>query len=253
MKVIAIANQKGGAGKTSTASALWYWLNHNGHDALAIDHDAQCNLSSAAAAKTNGGTALGILTQELAAPDVIQHTEQGDIIAASAKLSAADTMLADETGKEFRIKEALEPLADAYDFAIIDTPPHIGVLTKNALTAADYVVIPSQGDAFSLSGIEQIGKSIDAIRHYYNPALKVEGILLTRFNPRTTISQVIRDSIEETAQCMGARLFETTIREATAVKEAQLIHLSIFQHAPSSNVAEDYENFCKELIGGISL
>ena len=151
MKVIAIANQKGGAGKTSTASALWYWLNHNGHDALAIDLDAQCNLSSAAAAKTNGGTALGILTQELAAPDVIQHTEQGDIIAASAKLSAADTMLADETGKEFRIKEALEPLADAYDFAIIDTPPHIGVLTKNALTAADYVVIPSQGDAFSLS------------------------------------------------------------------------------------------------------
>lgn len=251
MKVIAVANQKGGAGKTSTASALWYYLNHNERTALAVDLDAQCNLSFAANAKTDGQTALGVLTQEVEAQDAIQHTEQGDIIAASVKLNGADKALEDEIAKELRLREALAPLAGRYDFAILDTPPNIGIVTKNALAAADYVVIPAQADAFSVSGIEQIGKTIAAIRHYYNHGLQVKGILLTRFNPRITVSKIVRERIEGTASDLDTKLFSATIREAAAVKEAQLLHLSIFEHEAKSKVAKDYEAFCKELLGGI--
>lgn len=251
MKTIAIANEKGGAGKTSAAAALWYWLNQRGRKTLAVDLDAQCNLSTSAGARTDGGTALGVLTRELEAPDTVQHTAQGDIIAAAPSLNAADTMLAAETGKEFRLREGLDLLAGGYDFAIVDTPPHIGVLTSNALTAADFVVIPAHADVFSLSGIEQIGKSLAAVRKYYNPRLQVAGILLTCFNPRTNVSKAVRERIDETAHALGARIFDATIREATAIKEAQLFRRSIFEYAPRSPVAEDYETFCQELLGGI--
>ena len=184
MKTIAIANEKGGAGKTSTAAALWYWMNRHGRPCLAVDLDPQGNLSLVADAATEGPTALGALLREIPAADAIQHTEQGDIIAASPVQNKADTVLT-QLGRERRLKEALDTVAGGYEYAIVDTSPYLGILTINALAAADTVVIPAQADLFSVHGIGQLADCIEDVRRYcQNPSLKVDGILLTRYTDR---------------------------------------------------------------------
>lgn len=251
MEVIATANQKGGAGKTSTAAALWSYLNAHGRKALAVDMDSQGNLSLIADAETDGPTVFGALLREIQLQDAIQHTAQGDIVAASPLQSAADTAL-QMLGKERRLKEALDTVAAAYDFVIVDTPPHMGVLTINALAAADRVLIPAQADLFSLHGIGQIADSIRDVREYCNnSSLQVDGILLTRFSDRANVSKAVRDALRERAEAMGGRLYSATIRDAVAVKEAQIAHKSIFDYAPGAKVAGDYTEFCKEFLEGV--
>lgn len=248
MIVITVANEKGGAGKTSTAAALWYWLNKNGRKALAVDFDAQGNLSFNAGADTHGPTALGVLMREAEPATAIQHTAGGDIIAASAGMNKADMVLS-ETGKEYRLKEALEPLAEQYDFVIVDTAPHLGVLTINALTAANYVIIPTQADIFSLQGIMQLNSSIESARKYcQNPGLRVAGILITRYSDRAILSRGMKEQLEQLAGRIGSKVYTASIREAIAVKEAQVQQMSIFDAAPGSKVANDYEEFIAEFM-----
>jgi len=213
--------------------------------------DAQGNLSLIADAETDGPTVFGALLREIQLQDAIQHTAQGDIVAASPLQSAADTAL-QMLGKERRLKEALDTVAAAYDFVIVDTPPHMGVLTINALAAADRVLIPAQADLFSLHGIGQIADSIRDVREYCNnPSLQVDGILLTRFSDRANVSKAVRDALRERAEAMGGRLYSATIRDAVAVKEAQIAHKSIFDYAPGAKVAGDYTEFCKEFLEGV--
>ena len=152
MKTITVTNQKGGTGKTTTAIQLAAGLSLKGYKTLSIDLDAQGNLTYTAGAKTDGATALGVLTGEVKAENAIQHTPSGDIIAANKALAGADAFIAD-TGKEYRLKEALESLQAAYDYIIIDIPPALGILTINALTACNSVIIPAQADIYSLQGI----------------------------------------------------------------------------------------------------
>lgn len=253
MHTIAIANQKGGAGKTSTAAALWYWMNANGYKALGIDLDAQGNLSYTVNAAAGGPSiydALDIKQPTITAADAVQHLAGGDFIPASFALNGADITIQGK-GREYRLREALAPLNDSYDFAIIDTEPHLGILTVNALTAADRVILPTQADMFSLQGIAQLWSNIRMIvESGANPSLKVDGILLTRYNARTTIARDLKDLLQATAEKMGTRLYDTTIREATAVKESQARQESIFKTAPGSHVAHDYESFIKEFWGG---
>ena len=252
METIAVANQKGGAGKTSTAAALWAYCNAHGKRALAIDLDAQGNLSLLADADTDGATVFGALQKEISLGDAIQHAEAGDIVAASPLQNTADTVL-QMLGKERRLAEALDTLPpDAYDFVIIDTPPHMGVLTLNALAAADRVIIPAQADVFSLHGIGQLEDSAEAVRAYAgNPALRIDGILLTRYNDRANVSKAVRDAMQGKAEAMGGRLYDATIRESVKVKEAQIARKDIFTYAPGANVAEDYAAFCREFLEGI--
>lgn len=251
MKTIAIANEKGGAGKTSTAAALWYWMNRHGRKTLAVDLDPQGNLSLIADAATEGPTALGALLREIPAADAIQHTEQGDIIAASPVQNKADTVLT-QLGRERRLKEALDTVADGYEYAIVDTSPYLGILTINALAAADTVVIPAQADLFSVHGIGQLADCIKDVRSYCNnPSLQVDGILLTRYTDRANLSKAIRGELAAKAEEMGGRLYESAIREAIAVKEAQVKHQSIFDYAPSAKVTVDYEAFCEEFLKGL--
>ena len=251
MKTIAIANEKGGAGKTSTAAALWYWMNRHGRKTLAVDLDPQGNLSLVADAATEGPTALGALLREIPAADAIQHTEQGDIIAASPVQNKADTVLT-QLGRERRLKEALDTVADGYEYAIVDTSPYLGILTINALAAADTVVIPAQADLFSVHGIGQLADCIKDVRNYCNnPSLQVDGILLTRYTDRANLSKAIRGELAAKAEEMGGRLYESAIREAIAVKEAQVKHVSIFDYAPGAKVTADYEAFCEEFLKGL--
>ncbi len=246
--VLAITNQKGGTGKTTTAEALLYGLSIKGFDTLAIDLDPQGNLSYTTGARTDAATALGVLTGEVKAREAIQHTASGDIIAASKALAGADAFIK-ETGKEYRLKEAISDLP--YDYIVIDTPPALGILTINALTAADYVVIPAQADIYSLQGIEQLAETIQPVRKYTNPKLRIAGVLLTRYSPRSILSREVAELAGQLAQRIGTKLYSSTIREAIAVKEAQISRKSLFEYAPTANVTEDYRSFLEELLTDI--
>lgn len=250
MHVYAIINQKGGVGKSTTAAALWAGLSLKGCKTLAIDLDAQCNLSYTAGADTAHKTALSLLTGENPAEDTIQHTATGDIIAASKNLAGADAFITD-TGKEYRLRESLEGIAAQYDYCIIDTPPSLGILTVNALTACNSVIIPAQAAVFSLQGIDQLNQTIQPVKKYCNPALTIEGILLTRFNARTIAARDIAAYTEQLAAKLGTKVFTATIREGIAIEEAQLSKQNIFDYAPKANVTNDYRAFIDELLEGV--
>lgn len=250
MKILAVINQKGGVGKSTTAAAIAAGLLLKGYKVLAIDLDAQGNLTYNYGAGNSKATALGLLTGEAAAESTIQHTASGDIIAASKALAGADAFIAD-TGKEYRLKEAIEPIKPLYDYIIIDTPPALGILTINALTAANSVIIPAQADIYSLQGIEQLNETIKPVRKYCNRGLKIEGILLTRFNARSILSREVAELAEQLAAKLNTKLFTTRIREAIAVKEAQISQQSLYSYAPKSNAAIDYLSFIDELLKGV--
>ncbi len=247
MKIITVTNQKGGAGKTTTAATLAAGLSLKGFKTLLIDLDPQGNLTYTAGAKTGGATALGVLTGEVKPEDAIQHTGGGDIIASSKALSGADAFIKD-AGKEYRLKEALESLQGAYDFCIVDTPPALGILTINALTACDSVIIPAQADIYSLQGVEQLAETIKPVKKYCNPSLQIAGILLTRYSPRSILSRDVAELAEQLAAKLGTRLFKTTIREAIAVKEAQISKRTLYEYAPKAKVTEDYTALIEELL-----
>jgi chromosome partitioning protein len=205
-------------------------------------------LTYTAKAATSGATILGVLTGEVKAADAIQHLAGGgDIIPASKALAGADAFISD-TGKEYRLKEALEPIAAAYDFIIIDTPPSLGILTINALTACHSVIIPAQADIYSLQGIEQLGETMQPVRKYCNPALYIEGILLTRYSPRAILSREVAQLAEQLAERLNTKLFKATIREAVAVKEAQISQRTLYEYAPKAPVTADYTAFIDELL-----
>ena len=251
-KITAVAIQKGGQGKTVTAYALGAGLALRGQRVLFIDLDAQGNLSytlGADATGLTGRSAFEVLQGATSATEAIQHTPLGDIIASSPALAAADTTLT-AVGKEYRLREALEALGDAYDRIILDTPPSLGILTVNALTAADSLIIPAQADMYSLQGIGQLWQTIQTIRRYCNPRLAIEGVLLTRYNGRAVISRDLSDMLEQTAAQMGTKVFKARIRECTALKEAVAVKTDIYTYAPRSNAAADYSAFIGELLEG---
>lgn len=247
-KIFAIINQKGGVGKSTTAGALVGGLLMRGYSTLSIDLDAQSNMTYTFGAKTNGATALGLLTGEVKPKDAIQHTENGDIIAASETLAGVDSFITD-TGKEYRLKEAIDVIKGTYDYIIIDTPPALGILTINALTACDSAIIPAQADIYSLQGVDHLVKTMNTVKKYCNPDLMIEGILLTRYNSHLVLSREVVEIAEKLSTRLGTKLFKTKIREAIAVKEAQMNQKNLFEYAPKSNVAEDYICFIDELLG----
>lgn len=214
---------------------------------LAIDLDPQGNLSFTYGAETDGGNSLDMLTGERTAGECVVYAPLGDIIPSSRLLSGADVSISD-TGKEYRLREALAGLAGEYDYIIVDTPPALGILTVNALTACDSAIIPAQADVYSLQGIEQLGETVGAVKKYCNPELYMEGILLTRYSPRAVLSRDIVTLMERTAAGLDTKVFKTKIREAVSIREAQLLQQDIFAYAPKSNVTADYRAFLKELL-----
>ncbi|MCQ2591719.1 MAG: AAA family ATPase [Treponema sp.] len=247
MKIITVTNQKGGAGKTTTVDAVLSALTLKGIKALAVDLDPQCNLTFSMNADSGKDNILDVLTGESKVQDAIQHLKNGDLIAGTAHLAAAESILT-QTGKEYRLKESLEEIKNQYDYILIDTPPALGILTINALTACTSVVIPAQADIYSIQGIQRLAETIKPVKQYTNPQIKIDGILLTRYNDRTVLSRTVAELAEQIAQGLNARLFKATIREATAIKEAQISQKSIFEYAKGSKVAEDYSAFVEELL-----
>lgn len=238
-ETIAIVNRRGGVGKTATAHAVGAGLARKGYKTLFIDLDSQCNLTFDVGGTTAPLTSMEVLSGTATALEAIQHAQGGDIIPASPSLAVADTTL-EGTGKEYRLKEALEPLASLYDYIIIDTPPALGVLTINALTACNSAIIPAQAEVHSLQGIGLLYEAVKAVKKYTNPALSIKGILITRYNGRAILSRDMRENLEATAKELGTQVFSTPIRECTAIKEAQATQSDIYSYAPRSNATADY-------------
>lgn len=247
-KIVSIINQKGGVGKSTTAESLAAGLSLRGYKTLAVDLDAQGNLTYTFGADNTGATVLEVLTGDATAAEAIKHTQSCDVLPANKALAGADAYIK-ETGKEYRLKEALENVADQYDYIIIDTPPALGILTVNALTACQSVIIPSQADIYSIQGIEQLSETMKPVKKYCNPGLEIEGILLTRYSARSVLSREVADMLEELAAKLGTKLFKTKIREAIAVKEAQISQQSLFEYSPRAKPTEDYNALIDELIG----
>lgn len=245
-KIITITNQKGGTGKTTIAAVLAAGLHLKGYKTLLIDLDPQGNLSYSARTGSNVSI-YDVLIGNTPIEEVIQQTADGDIIPSSNALSGADLYLTN-TGKEYRLKEALEPIKDNYDYIVIDTPPALGILTVNALTASNEIIIPAQADIYSVQGIGQLADTIAAIRRYCNPGLKIRGIILSRYNPRSVLSREITEHLKAEAEALNTKLFNTTIREGIAIKEAQTLQLNIFEYAKKAKITEDYRSFINEYL-----
>lgn len=246
MKTIAIINQKGGVGKTTTAAELGAGLVKEGVKVLFIDLDPQGNLTYTLDGQAAAAEVMQVLTGQTSAADAITPIKENTyLLAAGKSLMGADTQIT-AVGKEYKLKEALEGLS-GFDYAIIDTPPTAGILTVNALTASNTCIIPLQADIYSLSGLSQLYDTIKTIKRYCNNALTISGLLLTRYNGRAVISKDLAAVLEENAQAIGTKLFNTKIRECTAIKEAQIMRTSIFDYAPKSNGAADYTALLQEL------
>ena len=247
MKVYAVINQKGGVGKSTTALCFGAGLSLKGFKVLYIDLDAPGNLSYTLGADTQGYNAMGILQRPETVKEEIQTAPGGEVIASSPALAGADTIIT-ETGKEYRLKEALDKLGGTYDYCIIDTPPALGIVTINALTACQGAIIPAQADIYSLQGISQLNGTIQTVKKYCNPHLKVMGIVLTRYSARSIISREVAEMIDATAAQLNTKLYKAKIRECTALKEAQATRQSIFKYAPRSNAAADYKALIEEIM-----
>jgi chromosome partitioning protein len=244
--VVVITNNKGGVGKSTTADALADGLVLRSYKTLLIDFDPQGSLSTTA--DQSKSTSYEVITKQIDIMKAIQQREnRADILPASKSLSRLNAELID-TGKEYKLKEVIAPALAHYDYIIIDTPPALGVLTVNALTASNSLIIPAQADIFSLQGIGQIMESVDAIRLYTNPNIKLMGVLLTRHNARSILTRDMADFAQQTADTIGTFLYKDVIREAIVVKEAQANRLSIYEYAPNSNPAIDYKAFTAEFI-----
>ena len=242
MKVIAMMNKKGGVGKTTTALATAAYLGQ--FSVLAVDMDPQMNFSLASGADLEQAGTFEFLKGE-PIENCLQQCPKYKMLAASRALSRADKEF-DQFGREHLLETALGPVK-GYDYVILDTAPAMNVLTLNALTVADAVVICCQTDAFSLEGLDDIVTNINLAKQYYNPNLSIAGILLTRYNVRTKISEQALDEFWDKAKDYGTRVFATPIRENVAIKESQMRKIDIFSYNATCNASEDYAAFTKEL------
>ncbi len=249
MEVYAIINQKGGVGKSTAALAIGAGLRRKKKEVLYIDLDAQGNLSYTLRADTGGYNALGALQRPETVIQEIQRTGEGDVLASTPGLALADTILTD-TGKEYRLKEALDKVNTYYDYCIIDTPPALGILTVNALTACTGAIIPAQANIYSLQGIAQLNATIETVRKYCNPKLTIIGIMLNYFKGRSILQREVAEMLEQAAKDLKTKLFKTRIRECQALAEAQTRRVNIFDYSPRSNAAQDYEALVNEILKG---
>ena len=242
MQIIAVANQKGGTGKSTTAAALAQAAAAQGKKALAIDLDPQGNLSFALNADMNRGTSFDLLEGKQAA-HLIQHSSTGpDIIPASLNNST----ISSSRGSAKRLQAALLPVRWSYDIILIDTPPTAGELQYNALQAATALIIPLQAEIYSLQGLYQIAETAAQIKES-NPALSAAGIIFTRHNERSTITRQMQDTIIAAAQEMQIP-YLGAIREAVAIREAQALQINLYDYAPKSKPALDYMALLNKII-----
>jgi len=257
MKVISVVAQKGGTGKTTTAAAILSYLSGLRERTLAIDMNDQGDLSDTLQASGTSSGALAVMTGAAIAEKAVETNLVGvDLLTGSEDLAMMESMIK-VTGKEraLILRNALRPVRRYYRYCVIDAPGAFNTGMLNALAASDSIIIPSQADFYSLRGIKRLADNINTVKEDINQNLRVEGILLTRFQGRRNIARDTVDVLQDAEKTLGIRLFRARIRENTKIAEAPGHHQTILDYAPNSIGAEDYQEFLQELfhiIGGTS-
>ncbi|HHU50509.1 MAG TPA: ParA family protein [Firmicutes bacterium] len=248
-KVIAIANQKGGVGKTTTAVNLGACLAQLGKKILVIDDDPQGNATSGIGLKKNEikQCIYDVLISEIPIQDVIRSTQIPGLFAvpATIKLAGAEAELVGMMARDQRLRRSIEPVRKEYDYILIDCPPSLGNLTLNALAAADAVIVPIQCEYYALEGLSQLIKTLQLVQKYSNPSLTIEGVVLTMYDNRTNLSQQVA---EEVRNHFDKKVYNSIIPRNIRLSEAPSYGLPITIYDEKSKGAESYMELAKEVI-----
>jgi len=246
MKTISFCNQKGGVAKTTSALNVASGLQNKGYKVLLVDIDPQSSLtySLGILADDLPATIYDLLKGEKTAGELIQDINGLHIIPSSLELAGAELTIAGQPGREYLLKDGLKDVVK-YDFVIIDTPPSLGLLTLNALTASDCIYVPVQSDFLSIKGLKLLTDTVGMIKKRINPGLHIAGVIVTRYDSRKRLN---RDAVELLQRTFGDVLFKTIIRENVTLGEAPAAGQSVFDYDSRSNGAEDYGNLVKEII-----
>ncbi|HSB12667.1 MAG TPA: ParA family protein [Blastocatellia bacterium] len=247
--IIAIANQKGGVGKTTTAINLSAALARAGKRVLLIDLDPQANSSLTFLSQE----AIDLSIYELLTEDQTDSSEvirttavQGlDILPSRISLAKFESKLIGEFDAPFRLKDRMDGITAAYEYVVIDTPPTLGLITVNALVASDYLIVPIQPSYFALEGTDDLLDTVEKVRARPNPNLKVMGVLITLLDKRTTLAKDIHEQIKGV---FGEKVFDTVISKSVRLEESPAYKESIFTFAPNSSGAVEYAKLCEEVM-----
>ena len=249
-KIIAITNQKGGVGKTTTAVNLAAKLTMMGKKVLLIDTDGQCNSTDTCRAQVKHvATLYDLLFEQESVQECIQHTKVADVIAADDLLNDAEHKFPNDGSRNFILKEALEEVKECYDYIFIDTPPNLGCMLTNAMTCADELIIPVTCDRYGMQGIHNLYQTIMAAKKYTNRELQVAGILLIKYKANTILCREISEKLPEVAAMFDTKVFHTKISESEACKQAQSAKMSVFEYAPHCSTSRNYSTLVREMVG----
>ena len=250
--ILAIANQKGGVGKTTTAINLAAALSQKKIKTLLVDLDPQGNATLSFVDPEDVQLSVyELLTQpDVGVPEVVRHTSQPelDVLPARISLAKAEVKLVGEFDSHFRLKDKLEPYRGLYEYIVIDTPPTLGILTVNALVAASHLMVPIQSSYFALEGTDDLLETYQKIRSRPNPDLQFLGVVITLHDRRTVLAKDIKRQIREV---FGDKVFKTTISKSVRLEESPAYKQSIFTFAPSSSGAIEYYSLSEEVIGRV--
>jgi len=247
-KVISISNHKGGVGKTTSAINIGAGLNRLKKKVLLIDLDPQANLSQSLGVVEPDTNIYGAIRGDYKLQP-IEILKGLDLIPSTLDLSGAEVEMSGEAGREYILKELIEPIRSSYDFIIIDSPPSLGLLTINSFTASDEILIPLQAQYLALQGLTKLIEVVDKIKSRLNKGLKIGGVFITQYDKRKVLN---RDVAETIKTHFKDEVFKTMIRDNIALAEAPANGLDIFRYSPKSYGAEDYLSLSKEILKKIS-
>lgn len=248
-RIIAIANQKGGVGKTTTAINLSACLSEKGQKVLAIDMDPQGNMSSGLGLDKDSidKTIYDMIIGESDVEEVINHgtIDNLDILPSNVDLSAVEIELIDVDNKEFVVRDAIQKIRDNYDYIIIDCPPSLSLLTINAMTTADSVLVPIQCEYYALEGLSQLIHTVELVKERLNSTLEIEGVVFTMYDARTNLSLQVVENVKDNLQ---QNIYKTIIPRNIRLAEAPSYGTPINQYDPKSAGAESYMRLAEEVI-----